>query len=108
MQQSIMYGRLLISVLANSCKLVPCSPIFSFARVSIHFSNGVDGLPDWKKAGVESTRGVAVSFDVGVACEVAGSSGVVSFLFAAIMAATSGDMFAMFRARSTLARCSGV
>src|SRR6202022_265421 len=50
-QQSIIPGKLLIRVMINALKLAPCSPNFSFARCSNHFSIGVCGFPDWKNAG---------------------------------------------------------
>src|SRR4029434_9973265 len=43
MQQSIMYGRLLNSVAIKRAILLPCSPIFSLALCSSHFSNPSEG-----------------------------------------------------------------
>src|SRR4029077_13088608 len=43
MQQSISKGRLLNSVAIKRAILLPCSPIFSLARCSSHFSNLSEG-----------------------------------------------------------------
>src|SRR5438067_3095164 len=43
MQQSIMKGRLLNSVVIKRAILLPCSPIFSLALCSSHFSNLSEG-----------------------------------------------------------------
>src|SRR6266403_2032882 len=57
MQQSIMEGRLLNSVAIKRAILLPCSPIFSLARCSSHFSNRSDGGLSNCTNGLESPDG---------------------------------------------------